>query len=544
MKTLLYLIFTTTILLFPQTSFSQKKPNVLPKRPKLVVGIVVDQMRYEYLYKYADRYVDGGFKRLMKEGINCQENHYNYAPTVTAAGHTSVYTGTVPSVHGIVGNDWTDVASGKKVYCTEDSTVKTVGTTGKTGWMSPKNLWTSTITDQLKMAQNYKSKTIAIALKDRGAILPGGHTANAAYWYDSKEGRWISSSFYFNELPSWVQSFNSEERALKYIQKGWNTLYPIETYVQSAEDENKFEGKLPGEKSTSFPHELKGGNPLEVIRTTPYGNSITKDFALKALENEKLGKNGTSDFLAISFSSTDYVGHNFGPQSIELEDTYLRLDKDIAEILTYLDAQYGKDQVLVFLTADHAVAEVPGYANSKKLPGGVFDRNTSISDMKKAINQAFGNVDLLVGEENSQLYFNHNLMDKMGIDAKKLFDVVRKSYQKQEGFSELVNLQDIPSANLNAQYNQLIINGYHPARSGDFMILLKPSWFMGSKTGTTHSTLYSYDTHVPLLFYGWKVKPAEIIKRTSISDISVTLANWLHIMEPSGSIGNVITQIP
>ena len=544
MKTFLYLLFTTTILLFSQTSFSQKKPNVLPKRPKLIVGIVVDQMRYEYLYKYADRYVDGGFKRLMKEGINCQENHYNYAPTVTAAGHTSVYTGSVPAVHGIVGNDWTDVASGKKVYCTEDSTVKTVGTTGKTGWMSPKNMWTSTITDQLKMAQNYKSKTIAIALKDRGAILPGGHTANAAYWYDSKEGRWISSSFYFNELPSWVQSFNAEERALKYIQKGWNTLYPIETYVQSAEDENKFEGKLPGEKSTSFPHELKGGNPLEVIRTTPYGNSITKDFALKALENEKLGKNGTSDFLAISFSSTDYVGHSFGPQSIELEDTYLRLDKDIAEILTYLDAQYGKDQVLVFLTADHAVAEVPGYANSKKLPGGVFDRNASISDMKKAINQAFGNVDLLVGEENSQLYFNHNLMEKMGIDAKKLFDVVRKSYQKQAGFSELINLKDIQGANLNAQYTQLIINGYHPARSGDFMILLKPSWFMGSQTGTTHSTLYSYDTHVPLLFYGWKVKPAEIIKRTSISDISVTLANWLHIMEPSGSIGNVITQIP
>ena len=543
MKTFLYLLFTTTILLFSQTSFSQKKPNVLPKRPKLVVGIVVDQMRYEYLYKYADRYVDGGFKRLMKEGINCQENHYNYAPTVTAAGHTSVYTGSVPAVHGIVGNDWTDVASGKKVYCTEDSTVKTVGTTGKTGWMSPKNMWTSTITDQLKMAQNYKSKTIAIALKDRGAILPGGHTANAAYWYDSKEGRWISSSFYFNELPSWVQSFNAEERALKYIQKGWNTLYPIETYVQSAEDENKFEGKLPGEKSTSFPHELKGGNPLEVIRTTPYGNSITKDFALKALENEKLGKNGTSDFLAISFSSTDYVGHSFGPQSIELEDTYLRLDKDIAEILTYLDTQYGKDQVLVFLTADHAVAEVPGYANSKKLPGGVFDRNASISDMKKAINQAFGNVDLLVGEENSQLYFNHNLMEKMGIDAKKLFDVVRKSYQKQAGFSELINLKDIQGANLNAQYTQLIINGYHPARSGDFMILLKPSWFMGSQTGTTHSTLYSYDTHVPLLFYGWKVKPAEIIKRTSISDISVTLANWLHIMEPSGSIGNVITQI-
>lgn len=542
MKKFIYLLFT--FLLSSASIFAQKKPNTLPKRPKLVVGIVVDQMRYEYLYKYADRYVDGGFKRLMKEGINCQENHYNYAPTVTAAGHTSIYTGTVPSVHGIVGNDWTDVATGKRVYCTEDSTVKTVGTTGKTGWMSPKNLWTSTITDQLKMAQNYQSKTIAIALKDRGAILPGGHTANAAYWYDSKEGRWISSSFYFNELPSWVQSFNSEEKALKYVQKGWNTLYPVNTYVQSAEDESPFEGKLPGEKSTSFPHELKEGNPLEVIRTTPYGNSLTKDFAIKVLESEKLGKNGTTDFLAISFSSTDYVGHNFGPQSIELEDTYLRLDKDIAEILSYLDAQYGKNQVLVFLTADHAVAEVPGYINSKKLPGGVFDRNAAITNMKKAINQAFGNADILVGEENSQLYFNHLLMEKLGIDSKKLFDVVRKSYQSQAGFSEMIHLKDIPSANLNAQYTQLIINGYHPARSGDFMILLKPSWFMGSKTGTTHSTLYAYDTHVPLLFYGWKVKPSEIVKRTSISDISVTLANWLHIMEPSGSIGHVITQIP
>lgn len=544
MKKNLFVLISTILFFTLQPVLAQKKAVSMPQRPKLIVGIVVDQMRYEYLYKYAERYSNGGFKRLMKEGINCQENHYNYAPTVTAAGHASVYTGSVPGVHGIVGNEWTDVATGKKVYCTEDSTVKTVGTTGKTGWMSPKNLWTSTITDQLKMAQNYKSKTIAIALKDRGAILPGGHTANAAYWYDSKEGRWISSSFYFNELPSWVQTFNSEERPLQYMQKGWNTLYPAQTYIQSAEDENVFEGKLPGEKSTSFPHDLKGGNPLEVIRTTPYGNSITKDFAIKAIENEKLGKNGTTDFLAISFSSTDYVGHNFGPQSIELEDTYLRLDQDIAEILTYLDAQYGKNQVLVFLTADHAVAEVPGYINEKKMPGGVFDRNMAIAEMKKDINKVFGEVDLLIGEENSQLYFNHSLMEKKGIDRKQLYAVVKKSYQKQNGFSVMVDLQDIPSANLNAQYSQLIMNGYHPSRSGDFMILLKPSWFMGSKIGTTHSTLYSYDTHVPLLFYGWKVKPAEIVKRTFISDISVTLANWLHCMEPSGSIGNVITQIP
>ncbi|MFL0162688.1 alkaline phosphatase PafA [Aquirufa salirivi] len=522
------------------TAWAQNKTKTLAKRPALVVGIVVDQMRYDYLYKYQDRYSDNGFKRLMREGLNCQDNHYNYAPTVTAAGHASVYTGTVPAVHGIVGNDWTDVASSKKVYCTDDSTVTTVGTTGKTGFMSPKNLWTSTITDQLRMAQNFHSKTIAIALKDRGAILPGGHTANGAYWYDSKEGRWITSTFYMKELPAWVQKFNAEEKALTYVKQGWNTLYPIETYVQSAEDNLPFEGKLPSEKTPTFPHALEGPNPLEIIRSTPYGNSITKDFALKAIEEEKLGQSNSTDFLAVSFSSTDYVGHAFGPQSIELEDTYLRLDRDIAELLTYLDKKFGKDRVLVFLTADHAVAEVPGYLHSKKMPGGVFEAGKALTEAKIALQKEFGSDKLIVGSENSQLYIDHALLEKLAINRKKLHQVISTAYSKIEGTSTIVDMQDIANSTLIQPYKELVSNGYHPARSGDFMILLKPQWFMGGKTGTTHSTLYAYDTHVPLLFYGWKVKPQEISSRTSISDISTTLANWLGCMEPSGSIGKII----
>lgn len=519
--------------------YGQKK-STDSNRPALVVGIVVDQMRYDYLYKYADRYSTNGLKRLMREGMNCQDNHYNYAPTVTAAGHASVYTGTVPAVHGIVGNEWTDVATGKKVYCTDDSTVSTVGTTGKTGFMSPKNLWTSTITDQLKLAQNFKSKTIAIALKDRGAILPGGHAADGAYWYDSKEGRWITSSFYMQSLPRWVQTFNAEQRAQKYTKAGWNTLYPIQTYTSSGPDDSPYETKMAGETAPVFPHTLQGGNPLELIRTSPYGNTLTKDFAIQAMTEEKLGKNGTTDFLAVSFSSTDYVGHSFGPQSIELEDTYLRLDQDIAEILTYLDKNYGKDQVLVFLTADHAVAEVPGYLNSHKMPGGVFDRVKAMSDIKKATQEAFGQTDLIIGEDNSQLYFNKTVLAKMNIDREKLIQVIKQSLKKQAGFQELVDLQNIAGANLNNLYTTIIRNGYNPDRSGDVMILLKPQWFIGYKTGTTHSTLYAYDTHVPLLFYGWKVKPSEVTERTSISDISTTLANWLHCMEPSGSIGQII----
>ncbi len=525
------------LLLFSsQFLFAQNKSA----RPKLVVGIVVDQMRYDYLYRFANRYGENGLKRMMREGLNCQDNHYNYAPTVTAAGHASVYTGSVPAVHGIVGNEWMDRATGKKVYCTDDSTVTTVGTTGKTGFMSPKNLWTSTITDQLKISQNYQSKTIAIALKDRGAILPGGHTADAAYWYDSKEGRWITSSFYMKELPTWVQGFNSEERALKFTKLGWNTLYPIDTYRASAPDTGEFESKLAGEAAPVFPHSLQGGNPLELIRTSPYGNTLTKDFAIKAMLEEQLGKRGTTDFLAISFSSTDYVGHSFGPQSIELEDTYLRLDRDIAELLSFLDKQYGKDQVLVFLTADHAVAEVPGFIKSKKLPGGIFDRTKAVSDLKKALATAYGDVDLLIGEDNSQLHFNAATIKKMGIARADLFQVVRQSLEKQDGFADLIDLQSISQAAIINPYKNILQNGYNPARSGDFMLLLKPQWLIGYKTGTSHSTVYAYDTHVPLLFYGWKVKPQEISTRTEISDISTTLANWLNCMEPSGSIGKVI----
>ena len=510
------------------------------KRPALVVGIVVDQMRYDYLNRYYDRYSNNGFKRLMNEGMNCSDNHYNYAPTVTAAGHASVYTGTVPAVHGIVGNDWIEVSNGKKMYCTDDSTVQTVGSKSKAGIMSPKNLWTSTITDQLKMAQNYKSKTIAIALKDRGSILPGGHTADAAYWYDSADGYWISSSFYLKELPTWVQKFNLEGRPQKLVSQGWNTLYPISTYTRSAEDNSLYESKLPGEKTPTFPHDLKGGNALEVLRTTPYGNTLTKDFALKAIEDEHLGKNGTTDFLAISFSSPDYVGHSFGPQSIELEDTYLRLDQDIAEILSYLDAKLGKNQYLVFLTADHAVAEIPAYIRSKRMPGGVFDNGKAINDAKSALKQAFGEVDIISGTDNYQIYLNQANLDRLQISKEAVGKVLEKSFKKQPGFAELVDMRETASSPIPSLYREMIANGYNQHRSGDFMYLLKPQWFSGNKTGTTHSSLYAYDTHVPLLFFGWNVKPKEVSQRTSISDISSTLANWLKINEPSGSIGKVI----
>ncbi|MCU0468338.1 MAG: alkaline phosphatase family protein [Arcicella sp.] len=540
----LSLIFSLVVL----TLTAQKKKNTImqnpyPTQPKLVVGIVVDQMRYDFLYRYYDKYSLGGFKRLMNEGFNCRNHHYDYAPTVTAAGHAAIFTGSIPAIDGIVGNEWFNQKTGKTVYCVEDTSVSTVGASTKAGLMSPKNLLVSTITDQLKIANNFQSKTIGIALKDRGAILPAGHTANAAYWFDSKDGSWITSSFYMKDLPQWVKDFNAAKMPKKYMLEGWKTLYPIEQYTESTADSQVYEGKLAGEKASVFPHELAaqaGVNLLEVIRTTPFGNTLTKDFALAAIKNENLGKSAKTDFLTVSFSSPDYVGHAFGPNSIEIEDTYLRLDRDIAEILQNLDATLGKDNYLVFLSADHGVADVPSFWQSQRLPAGTFNRVTALAEVKNDLKTAFGDGEFIRAEDNYQLYLNHQLLRDKKLTVAQVHAIIRETLLKREDVADVIDLHNLSTSTLPDYQLKYVKNGLNPRRSGDIMMVLNPSWFMGGKTGTTHGTLYRYDTHVPLLFYGWRVKNGETTLRTNISDISPTVADFLSILEPNGSIGNVI----
>ena len=299
-------------------------------RPKLVVGMVIDQMRWDYLYRYYNRYSSGGFKRLLNEGFSAENTFIPYTPTYTACGHASIYTGSVPAINGIVGNDWYDRDLNRNMYCAEDTSVSTVGSNTTAGKMSPKNLLVTTITDELRLATNFKSKVIGISLKDRGSIMPAGHSANAAYWYDGGTGDWITSTHYMSKLPTWLEDCNKIKLANKFYDKNWNTLYPIDTYTQSTIDNKAYEGKARGEESPSFPHPLKLyiGKNYDMIRSTPYGNTITLDLAKLAILSEDLGKGSATDFLAVSCSSTDYVGHQYGPNSIEAEDTYLRLDKD------------------------------------------------------------------------------------------------------------------------------------------------------------------------------------------------------------------------
>lgn len=515
------------------------------KRPKLVVGIVVDQMRWDYLYRYYDRYGNGGFKRLINQGFSCENTFIPYTPTYTAAGHTCVYTGSVPAIHGIMGNNWYSRADGRVVYCAEDKSVKTVGSTSDAGLMSPKNMLSTTITDELRLATNFKSKVVGVALKDRGAILPAGHAANAAFWFDNATGGWITSTHYMNDLPQWVKTLNAKKLPDSYMSKDWTTLYPINTYVQSTADDKPYEGNMSGEDNT-FPHEtskIKGSAKYTAFRQSPYGNTHTIDIARAAIEGENLGRSGNTDFLTVSFSTPDYIGHTFGPNSVEAEDGMLRLDKDLGAFLTYLDTKIGKGQYLVFLTADHGAAHVPGFMKENKIPAGHADD----ADIKKLLNneaeKEFGVKDLITSTINYQLYLDHALIAEKKIDQERLTDFMIRKLLAHPTIAGAVRLSELGKASLQKTIKERLENGYNQVRSGDIQFVFKPQFFDGGAKGTTHGVWNPYDSHIPLLWYGWGVKPGKTNRETYMTDIAPTLAAMLRIQMPNGTVGTAIQEI-
>src|SRR5688572_13531720 len=389
-------------------------------RPKLVVGIVVDQMRYDFLYRYWDKYSDDGFKRLLREGFSFENTQYNYVPTYTGPGHASIYTGATPATHGIVGNDWFVCETGLNMYCTGDPGVGTIGSASVAGKMSPNNMIATTITDELRLATNLGSKVIGVCLKDRGSILPAGHMPNAASGYEGSTGGCITSSYYTERLPAWVESFNNQKQADKYLSQPWNTLLPLAQYTESTPDDNEFEKPLGNETRPVFPHDLPKlrGTTFDILRYSPFGNTLTKDFAIETIKQEKMGQGNFTDFLALSFSSTDYIGHQFGPNSVEIEDTYLRLDKDIAEFLKFLDKQVGKKDVLVFLTADHGAAHVPNFLKTMKLPAGSNSPVLLRDSLEKHLQKEFGPGNWISSYENQQVYLNRNFIQSKKTDIR------------------------------------------------------------------------------------------------------------------------------
>ncbi|MDB5142114.1 MAG: alkaline phosphatase family protein [Mucilaginibacter sp.] len=523
--------------------------NTLP-RPKLVVGIVVDQMRWDYLYRFYDRYQSNGFKRLLNEGFSCENTLIDYIPTVTAAGHTCIYTGSVPAIHGIAGNDFIIQATGKSVYCTEDSTVKTVGSTSTAGEMSPRNLLTTTVTDELKLATNFRSKVIGIALKDRGGILPAGHTANAAYWFDDKNGSWISSTYYMKELPQWVKDFNDQKLPEAYLKSDWIPLYPIDTYVQTLPDNSKYEGKFKGADAPTLPVKTsalyKGNSGM--IRSTPYGNTLTLDMAVAAINGEQLGQHDVTDFLAVSFSSPDYVGHQFGPNSVEIEDTYLKLDRDMASFLTFLDAKLGKGNYTVFLTADHGAAHNTAFLNDHGIPANVWDEAAIRDSLNKFLQDKYKVEKLVINFGNYQVNFNNAKIKYAQLNKDALIKDAVEFLEKQKGVAFVVDMRHAQTANIPEELRTRIINGYSAEHSGIIQIILQPGWFTGhgsgdgGPTGTTHGTWNPYDTQIPLVFMGWGIPHGHLNRETHMTDIAPTVAALLHIQAPNGCIGKPIAE--
>jgi len=529
----------------PISLFAQQNTATV-QRPKLVVGLVIDQMRWDYLYRYYDRYSTGGFRRLLKGGFSCENTLINHLPSFTAVGHATIFTGSVPAIDGIAGNDWTDQLTGKHYYCTDDSTVSAVGVgSSADGKMSPRNLLVSTITDELRFATNFRSKVVGVSLKDRASIIPAGHTGTA-FWFDDSSGRFITSTYYMKQLPDWVVKFNDKKRINQLIEKGWTTLYPINTYKQSDADDQQYEGKFSGETNSSFPHDLKAiyAKNKFSFRPTPFGNTLTLEFAKEALEAYQLGRDSVTDFLTINLASTDYVGHQFGPNSIEMEDTYLRLDKDLAAFFQMLDSKIGKGQWLLFLSADHGVAHNIDFMKQHELPADFWYTSRTTDSLNKMLNAKFNSSPLVRSVGNYQVNFDLNKIAAENLNFDAIKNATVDYLMKQPGISFAANMDFIGRYPIPKHLQEMMINGYNFKRSGQVQIILNPGWYDAySKTGSTHGTWNPYDTHIPLVWYGWGIKPGKSNREVYMVDITPTVAAMLRIQMPNGCIGHVIEEV-
>lgn len=529
-------------IVFVVNGFGQNKTSFkAEQKPKLVVGIVVDQMRYDYLTRFYSRFGEGGFKRMIKQGFNCKNNHFNYVPTYTGPGHASVYSGTTPKYHGIISNNWYDKEAREMVYCASDNTVESVGTESAAGKMSPHRMLTTSFADQNRLFTQMRGKSIGIAIKDRGAILPAGHAANGAYWFlGGDEGIWITSSFYRSDLPKWVKEFNNSDQAESYF-RVWDTYYPIETYSESGADFNSFEGGFNGKNEATFPYDLEklaaqNGN-FEIIKGSAYGNSLTTDFAIAAVIGESLGKDNETDVLALSYSSTDYIGHNFGVNSKEIQDTYIRLDKDLERFFNFLDKEIGNGNYTVFLTSDHGAVNVPAFLQSNRIPAGYVSNNKRKKRFQEFLNENYGTSDIVENVSNDQVFLNKSKIKELGLNLHDVEQAIVDEQISYPNIAKVYTATTMNSTNFTIGIEALLQNGFNQKRSGDVIIVNDVAHIAYSRTGSTHGSGLNYDTHVPLLFFGNGIKQGETLEKTVIPDIAPTMSALLGISFPNGSTG-------
>jgi predicted AlkP superfamily pyrophosphatase or phosphodiesterase len=532
------------LLLSSPVLLAQNRPT-----PKLLVGIMVDQMRPDYLTRFSPEFGPDGFNRLLREGFQCRNTHYNYIPTVTGPGHASVYTGTTPRYHGIVGNSWYDRRLRHDVYCTDDTTVQLVGTTSKTLGVSARNQLSTTLGDELKMTYGGRSKVLSLSLKDRASALPAGHMADGAYWFDTSTGDFISSTYYVPKLPAWVNEFNAQKKADAYRQQTWSPLKPASAYLNSIADSNRYERIFKGKTAATFPYDFAKLAPLnappayESMYTSPFGDNLLTDLALAALKNTDLGRDEVPDLLAISYSSPDAVGHTFGPLSKEENDLYLRLDLEIARLLKALDQTVGKGNYTIFLTADHGASEVTRYLADHQLPVGAFDRRATYQAANTYLVAQFGPGQWLEKESNNTYFLSRPLLAQRKIELAHAQQVLAEFLRDQPGITQVNTTTQLLNGGYTTGPEARLVAGLYYPRFGDVRYELLPGWTGDIGVGASHGTGYTYDTHVPLLWWGMGIPVGVSYAPHTITDIAPTAAMIVNSKLPSACTGQPIVEV-
>ncbi len=493
-----------------------------PKAPKLVVLVAVDQFRYDYLTRFRDEY-KGGLDRLLRNGANFVNAHLEHYPTVTAIGHSTMLSGATPNVSGIVGNDWFDRESGKSVTSVSDDGTRQLGGSDTTG-ASPHRLLVSTLGDEMKRAKRDAAKVIGLSLKDRSSILPSGHMADAAYWYDTKTGDMVSSTYYFPALPAWVANFNQRRIVDKWAGAEWV--------------------HAKGQPNGTYKMPPLGPKLSNAVYNTPFGNELLEQFAEEAVKQEKLGQRGATDLLTVSFSSNDAIGHDVGPDSTQVHDVSVRTDAVLGKFFTFLDQTVGMANVVVVLTADHGVSPVPEVLTKEKMPGGRMANATLFGPMEKALDARFGQGKWIQSTAGSSPYFNWALIKEKKLDPREVQRVAADAMSEVPHVARIFTRHQLLNGEVAVdKITQRLLRSYNARRSGDLEILLEPYWIRSGGTGTTHGTPYSYDSHIPLIFMGPGIKPGRYVRSVALNDLAASLATLLGVETPSGSVGSALVEM-
>jgi hypothetical protein len=522
-----------------------------PDKPSLVIGIVVEQLKYDQLERFRDRFGEEGIKKLINEGTYFKNASFEYMLTQSAPGHATISTGTEPSLHGITSDNWYLPLKNELIYCTRDVTVNPVGGSFESGLNSPVNLQASTFSDELEMTTNKKSKVFGIGIKDNSAIFSTGHSADGVYWFDDVTGTWMTSTYYTKSLPPWVADFNATGYAESYLSGSWSLLKPPADYADCLPDSNSFEAGF--DSINSFPYDLKkiraksngsAKNNYSLLRETPFANSLTTNFAIRLIEKEDLGKDDVTDYLSICYASTDYIGHRFGPSSVEMGDAILRLDKDIKDLLKYVTDSIGKRNVLIYFTAAHGVSEIPSVLEKNRIPAGYFRQNQALQLLRSYLNAVYGEGNWVKGYSERQIFLNRTLIE----DARlSLDDVQKKVARFLVQFTGVAAAYPYSAFEANDFGNgnlKKIINNFNPQRSGDVIVTLNPGWV--DKDGdyvTNHNSPYEYDTHVPLIWYGWTVNRATVTRKVNMTDIAATLSTLCRVPSPNACTGEPMFEL-